>query len=68
MKKPFFIMLHKPRGNGVTPMTDDDDGIAMFATVEEATEAAHNSDYATAYGWDLFQAGCGIDGQEGIAR
>jgi hypothetical protein len=64
MKRPFFIMIHNQRGDCVMPMTDADnnDEVAMFETVEEATEAAHSHHMCTAFGWDLFQAGCGIDG------
>ncbi len=66
MKKPFFIMIHHQRGEGVMPMTDGDDHVAMFETVDEATEAANGCDAATAFGWDLFQAGCGIDGGDAL--
>lgn len=68
MEKPFFIMIHNQRGTAVMPMTDaeKDDEVAMFETVHEATEAANNHDMCIAFGWDLFQAGCGIDGSDGM--
>lgn len=66
LEKPYFIMLHHQRGGGVTPLMDKDDNVAMFATVEEATDAASSQIMAQAFGWDLFAVGGGIDGGDGL--
>lgn len=58
-------MIHNQRGTAVIPLTLEDE-VAMFETQEEAMEAAYNNDMAVAFGFDLFMAGNGIDGGDGI--
>ncbi len=67
MNKPYFIMIHNQRGTAVLPMTcEEGEEVAMFGTIDEATEAANTHDMCIAFGWDLFQVGCGIDGGDGL--
>lgn len=56
MKKPYFIMLYNPSGEGASPMTDDEDfdEVAFFETEEEALDAGNKSKYAQAVGYEIF--------------
>lgn len=54
MKKPYFIMLYNPNGEGATPLTDEDDGVMFFETKEEALEAGNDSRYAQTFGYEIF--------------
>ena len=54
----YFVMLNCTGGR-ITPMTDSDDNVAMFETIEEANEAARDNMLGEAYGFEVFCKGCG---------
>ena len=60
-------MLWNQRGTSLIPMMVDDygeDKLAMFATVGEAMEAANATPIGEAFGFDVFEAGNGVEGQD----
>jgi hypothetical protein len=68
MNKPYFVMVHNQRGTAVLPMVEESGEVSMFASVTEAVDAANENDMAIAFGYDVFMAGAGIDGGDGISR
>lgn len=65
MSDRFFVMIHTQRGNAVTPLTRGGE-VAMFDSQQEALEAANFNDMASCFGFDVFQMGCGCEGESAI--
>lgn len=63
MKERFFVMLHSQRGDRVLPLVEENGEVCMFDSTSDAVEAANENDFAVAFGFDVFQMFCGIDGQ-----
>jgi hypothetical protein len=65
--KPYFVMLWNQHGTALIPMMMDDYGtekLAMFSTVDKAVEAARATAIGEAFGFDVFEAGNGVEGQD----
>ncbi|WP_026960563.1 hypothetical protein [Aliagarivorans taiwanensis] len=54
----FFVMLQTQKG-GITPMLYENEELATFATEEEAHAAAAESILGEAFGYEVFERGCG---------
>jgi len=54
----FFIMLNLPGGK-IVPLTDDDETAALYETEQEARDIAKEHQACSAYGFEIFQRGCG---------
>lgn len=59
MDKDFFVIL-TTQNSGITPMTDDKGELATYETFAEADEAAKNSALGEAFGYEVFERGCGV--------
>jgi hypothetical protein len=59
MGNEYFVMLTTQDG-GYTPMMQDDDDIAQYATEQEARENAEQNMLAQAFGYEVFRIGDGL--------
>ena len=57
--KDFFIMLYNQKGDRAMPITDEDDNVVFFESLEAAKEAMKNNPYAEAFGFEIFELGTG---------
>lgn len=61
MEKPYFVMLWNQKCTLLVPMTEENGELAMFLTEEEAFAAGKENHMGKHFGFDVFEAGCGID-------
>jgi len=54
----FFVMLNHPKCLPLIMMKDEEN-VAYFDTQEEAKVAANDNDLGDAFGYEVFQLGCG---------
>lgn len=59
--KPYFVMLSTQRGGAAVPLTVDDE-MGFFATIKEAKAAAESTVFGREFGYEVFELGYGIDG------
>lgn len=60
MDKDFFVILNTQCG-GIAPMTDaETDELATYETKEAADDAARNCVLGDAFGFEVFERGCGV--------
>jgi hypothetical protein len=64
--KPYFVMLWNQKQTRLVPLRDENDELMMFSTVYGAIEAARETGFGAAFGYDIFEAGNGIEGEDGI--
>lgn len=57
MDKPFFVMLNNQKGTRLVPMADPENELMMYATKEEAEEAAKHTFYGEHFGYEIHEAG-----------
>lgn len=61
-ESPFFVMIHLVNGAGnlvALPMTDEEDRICLFDTMELAIEAGKSNHAGSHFGFEVFEHGCG---------
>ena len=58
MEDLYFVMLSHPNINPL-PMTEDDEHVAYFNTLEEAKSAAEDNPLGENYGYEVFCIGRG---------
>lgn len=54
-------MLWNQKCTLLVPMTEENGELAMFLTEEEAFAAGKENHMGKHFGFDVFEAGCGID-------
>ena len=54
----FFVMLYTQDG-GYTPLMQDDDNIAKFSSLFDASQAASTNTLGCKFGFEVFEIGCG---------
>lgn len=59
MDKPYFVMLHNQRHDRLVPMADPEGELYMYATREEAAEAATRTWFGEHFGFEVFREGGG---------
>ena len=59
MIREFFVMLYTQNGS-YTPMMENDEDMAKYETIDDARAAAENSMLGSAFGYEVFQIGCGV--------
>ena len=60
MEKPYFVMLYNQKGTRFIPLTSPADQLEMFATPEQARDAAEGSLFGSRFGYEIFEAGDGV--------
>ena len=55
----FFVMLTHPACEYI-PMTEGDGDLAKFETEQKARECAEQNPLGEAYGYEVFEIGCGL--------
>lgn len=58
--KPYFVMLSTQRGGALPLMVDEEMG--FFTTIREAKDAAESTVFGREFGYEVFELGYGIDG------
>ncbi len=62
MKEPFFVMLHNQKSTKLIPLMGgvNGDELAMYRTFLQAEDAAESNLIGAAFGYEIFEAGCGV--------
>ena len=59
MQKDFFVMLNHQNG-GIVPMTDKEGDLVTYDSEEDARQAANTTILGEAFGYEVFERGCGV--------
>lgn len=57
----YFVMLNLPGDEGITPLKDENDNVALFETEYIAMETALKNNSVNTHGFEIFEIGNGED-------
>lgn len=55
----FFVMMNNHKGDLIMPLVDDDQNVMLWATADEARDAADANPFASHFGFEIFERGTG---------